>query len=150
MSNFNDQGAGDEVKQGKYANALILFLMSALISVAGYFAYQASQRRVEFEQAQLRHEKAEAKRTEREDKIRDLYQTKLDERERYHESRYLLLQTKIDSIRDNIIAEMKMGRVKSEVLATQSKKTAQSVQAEVKKTTAAAKEFDSVSKSITQ
>lgn len=150
MENFNDLGSGEQVKQGRYANALILFLMSALVAVASYFAYVAAQNKSSYESMKADFLKSEAERMQREDKIRDSYQAKLDDREKYHEGRYNLLQNKIDSIRDNMISEMKMGRVKSEALATQSTKIVKSVQGEVKKTVEATKEFDSATKSLSQ
>lgn len=150
MSAFNDNGAGDEIKQGKYANAFLLFLMAALVAVASYFAYQSTKDKSEYQDYKKDIKLEEEDRRNREDKIRQEYQAKLDNREKYHEERYNLLQYKIDSLRDNIIADSKMNTVRSEVLATKSKKTAQSFQAEVRKTTNAAKELDSISKSVTE
>lgn len=150
MNTLNDSGAGDQVKQGKYANALILILMSLLGVVASYFSYQIGQQRKEYKMSLETARAIDQRQRVREDSIRSIYQAKLDQREDYHERKYNLLQTKIDSIRDNIVAEAKMGRAKSEVLASQSKKVVNSIRDEVKKTTDAAKEFDSVSKSLSQ
>lgn len=150
MNTLNENGASDQIKQGKYANALILILMSLLGVVASYFSYQLGQTKKDAKDSLEKSIKDDRRQRAREDSIRGIYQAKLDQREDYHERKYNLLQTKIDSIRDNIVVEAKMGQAKSEVLASQSKKVAKSIQEEVKKTTDAAKEFDSVSKSLTQ
>lgn len=150
MSTLNDGGAGEEVKQGRYANALILILISCLGVVGSYFSYQFGQLKADAKATQA-EERAEAEKDRaREDKIREQYQKKLDERELHHERRYNVLQAKLDSIRDNIVTEAKMGSVKSEALASQGKKNAKAFQAEVQKTKEITKELDSVSNSVSK
>ncbi len=150
MNTFNDNGSGEQVKQGKYANAFLLFLMSALVAVASYFAYQNNQMEANYSKMAERDRAHNSERQSREDSIRREYQATLDKRENYHEGRYNKLQYKIDSIRDNTIADLKMGRVKSEALATQSKNIVKTLQSEVKKTSEVTKELDSVSNTVTQ
>lgn len=150
MSTFNDSGAGGEIKQGKYANGLILLLMSFLGVVASYFSYQQGQVKSEYRASLEQSRLADQKQRIREDSIRAEYQSKLDGRESYHENRYNLLQVKIDSMNANYIAEIKMTRAKSEVLASENRKVSKAFQVEVKKTKEVTKELDSVSNSVSK
>jgi len=142
MSTFDDNGSGDQVKQGKYANAFLLFLMGCVISIASYFSYQMGQTKSESKESQAEFIKREQEQRTREDLIRNQYQSKLDEREKYHEGRYSVLQFRIDSLKDNTIANMKMDRIRSEVLTSNSRKTVKDFQGEVKKTVSVTKELD--------
>lgn len=150
MSTFNDGGAGDEIKQGKYANGLILLLISLLGVVASYFSYQLGQTRTEYNTSLEQARISDQKQRVREDSIRAIYQTKLDGRESYHEKRYGLLELKIDSMNANYIAEIKMTRAKSEVLVNENRKVSKAFQVEVKKTKDVTKELDSVSNSVSK
>lgn len=154
MDNFNDNGSGDQIKQGKYANAFLLFLMACVVSIASYFSYQMGQTKSESKETQDQFIKREEAQREREDKIRNEYQSKLDEREKYHENRYGYLELKIESIKDSTIAELKSDRKRSEKLTSSSRKTVKDFQGEVRKTVDVTKELDkeinSASKSLSQ
>lgn len=149
MSTFNDGGAGEEIKQGKYANGLILLLISLLGVVASYFSYQLGQSKTDYKQSKQEDKIEQEEQREREDKIREMYQSKLDQREQFHEHRYRLLQMRADSLSDYLV-DVRIGRAKSEFLASESKKTAKSFQAEVRKTVDVTKQLDSVSNSVSK
>jgi anaerobic ribonucleoside-triphosphate reductase len=149
MSTLNDSGAGDEVKQGKYANALILILMSLLTIVGSYFSYQLGQSRREYKATRQEDKIEQEKQREREDKIRTEYQLKLDQREAFHEGKYNTVQMKADSLTRALI-DIKIGRVRAEVLVTKSKNTAKSFQEEIRRTENVTKQLDSISHSVSK
>ncbi len=139
MSTFKE--SGNEVKQGRYANAFLYFLMAALLSVSGLLI-----------QAWVSKEKAVAKAysegLKRADKKDAECDSIIERRDRRHDAEIAILQREVRELRDSHIAELKEERENSERLATESRRALRTIRAETQKSKQASREIDSVTKSL--
>lgn len=141
MSNFNK--SDDEVKHGRYANALIYFLMAIIVTVIPILFWDNKKLRKE------NNSNAE-KWILREDAIRRECAEERRIEDRENDERFAEVQQELKDLRNQTIADLRSEREKSEELAIQSRRALRSIQVETKKTKQANKELDSVSNSLTQ
>jgi cell division protein FtsB len=141
MSNFKD--SGDEVKQGRYANALIYFLMAIIVTVIPILFYRNNQL---VKERNADEEKDRA----REDAVRIEVRKECKEEMDVARQELVTLRQEVRDLRDETISDLRAERARSEILASQSRRALKSIQVETQKTKQANKELDSVSKSLTQ
>lgn len=141
MSNFKE--SGDEVKQGRYANALIYFLMAIIVTVIPILFYRNNSLVKE-------NNAFEEKAQKREDAIRAEERAECKEELEQARTELVSLRQEVRDLRDETISDLRAERQRSETLATQSRRALRSIQTETRKTKQANKELDSVSKSLTQ
>lgn len=141
MDNFKN--SNDEVKQGRYANALIYFLMAIIVTVIPILFWDNKKLRKE--------NNSNAERwIQREDTIRKECAEEAREERKENDKRFEALQQELREMRNQTIADLREEREKSEELATASRRALRSIEVETKKTKQANKELDSVSKSLIQ
>lgn len=139
MSTFKD--SGDEVKQGRYANAFLYFLMAALLTVTSVLW---------FDNKNLREDNAGliANSQAREDKKDAQCDSTIERMTIRFRNDIIALQNEYRDFRAETISDMREGRQRSEVLASQARRAAKEFQSESKKTKQFSNQIDSVTEKL--
>lgn len=139
MSTFKD--SGDEVKQGRYANAFLYFLMAALLTVSSVLWFDNKNLReintTLVSTSQAREDKKDAQCDSTIERMTIRFRD--DIRAQQEEFRVF---------RDETISDMREGRERSEILSSQSRKAARSFQVESQKTKQFSNQIDSVTEKL--
>jgi len=139
MSNFKN--SEDEIRQGKYLNAFLYFLIAALLTLTPVLWFDNKNLRAEnvelLRVAQAREDKKDAQCDSTIEKMTIRFRD--DIRAQQEEFRVF---------RDETISDMREGRERSEILSTQSRKAARKFQVESEKTKQFSNQIDSVTEKL--
>lgn len=139
MSDFKN--TEDAIRQGKYLNAFLYFLIAALISVATYFIVENRNLKKEnrnlLSNAQSREDKKDAQCDSTIERMTLRFRNDIS-----------TLQQEYRDFRIETIEDMRQGREKSEVLASQSRNAARKFKVESRKTKQFSDQIDSVTDNL--